>query len=253
MQLAFGIAFADLYDREGLLRVDAAFLGFLDADLRARLSAARLHPPAGKAESDLLVELAPQVEDFLAKLFGIEAEALALAERHNQLAPLYSVKRLFVQRRAMHKVKPEDASPDAYAFTSELDFARQVTAWLKDEAANAGKLEAAARYAAWAATTPEGKRKHRDGVLFKAPRKLDYMKLVPVQTDTSRGFAEHTLGHLRSRDGFKLTDAGTDLTGALDETNYCIWCHEQGKDSCSKGLKEKAPAAGFKKTVFGVP
>ena len=42
-------------------------------------------------------------------------------------------------------------------------------------------------------------------------------------------------------------------TGALDETNYCIWCHEQGKDSCSKGLKEKAPAEDFKKTVFGVP
>ena len=104
MKLGFGIAFADLYEREGLLRVDAAFLGFLDAGLRARLSAARSAPPAGKAESDLLVELAPQVEDFLARLFGIEAEALALAERHNELAPLYSVKRLFVQRRAMHKV-----------------------------------------------------------------------------------------------------------------------------------------------------
>jgi NADPH-dependent glutamate synthase beta subunit-like oxidoreductase/NAD(P)H-flavin reductase len=124
---------------------------------------------------------------------------------------------------------------------------------MKDEAAHAAELERAARYAAWAATTPEGKRKHRDGVLFKAPRKLDFMKLVPLHTNIDRGFAEHTLGHLRSRDGFKLTDAGTDLVGALDETNYCIWCHEQGKDSCSKGLKEKAPAETFKKTVFGVP
>jgi NADPH-dependent glutamate synthase beta subunit-like oxidoreductase len=58
---------------------------------------------------------------------------------------------------------------------------------------------------------------------------------------------------LRQRDGFALTDPGTDLTGALDQANYCIWCHEQSKDSCSKGLKEKAPAAGFKKTPFGVP
>jgi NADPH-dependent glutamate synthase beta subunit-like oxidoreductase len=61
---------------------------------------------------------------------------------------------------------------------------------------------------------------------------------------------------MRQRDGFKLTDPGTDLTGALDEANYCIWCHEQGKDSCSKGLMEK-PAAGaavvFKKSHFGVP
>ncbi|MBV8032593.1 MAG: FAD-dependent oxidoreductase [Betaproteobacteria bacterium] len=255
MRLGFGLAFADLYERDGLLRVDAAFVGFLaqaDAGLRDKLLAARATPPSGKAESDLLIALAPHVEDFLARLFEIEDEARALAERHNELAPLYSVKRLFVQRRALHKVKPEEAKPDGFAFTTELDFARKVSAWLKDEAAHAQDLEAAARYAAWATLSPEGKAKHRDGVLFKAPRKLDFMRLVPVRTDTRHGYAEHSLSHLRTREGFGLTDPGTDLVGALDEANYCIWCHEQGKDSCSKGLKEKAPAAGFKKTVFGV-
>jgi NADPH-dependent glutamate synthase beta subunit-like oxidoreductase/NAD(P)H-flavin reductase len=243
MKLGFEIRFSDLYQREGLLRVDAAFLAFVreaDGALHDRLVAARTNPPHGKAESDLLVALAPHVEDFLPKLFGIGAEARALAARHNELAPLYSVKRLFVQRRALHKVKPEHASPHAYAFTTELDFARQVTEWLKDEASNSEQLEKAARYAAWATLTPEGKEKHRHGVLFKTPRKLDYMKLIPHVEP-------------RQREGFALTDPGTDLVGALDQTNYCIWCHEQGKDSCSKGLKEKAPAEGFRKTVFGVP
>ena len=42
-----------------------------------------------------------------------------------------------------------------------------------------------------------------------------------------------------AREGFALTDPGTDLVGALDQANYCIWCHNQGKDCCSKGLKEK--------------
>ncbi|HYD57610.1 MAG TPA: hypothetical protein VEB41_11935, partial [Burkholderiales bacterium] len=257
MDLAFGIRFGDLYEREGLLKVDAAFVGFLggaDAALTERLLAARRDPRAVavRAESDLLVALAPHFEDFVARLFGIEEEAGALAERHNELAPLFSVKRLFVQRRALHKVKPEDARPDGFAFTTELDFARQVSAWMKDEAANAENLEGAARYAAWATTTPEGRRKHAAGVLFHAPRKLDFMKLVPVHTQSGRGFAEHSLEHVRHREGFGLTDPGTDLVGALDEANYCIWCHEQGKDSCSKGLKEKAPAEGFKKSVFGV-
>jgi NADPH-dependent glutamate synthase beta subunit-like oxidoreductase/NAD(P)H-flavin reductase len=264
MKLRFGIEFAELYEREGLLRVDAAFLAYLkDADsaLHDRLSAARARPDlAPKAESDLLIALSPHVEDFLAKLFGIEDEASALAEKHNELAPLYSVKRQFVQRRAINKVKPEDAAavdPDAVAQAlfsgafSELDFARKVTDWLKDEAANSDKLDLAARYAAWATTTPAGRARHRGGVLFKAPSKLDYMRLVPVHTEKN-GFARHTLEHLRERQGFKLTDPGTDLVGALDEANYCIWCHEQGKDSCSKGLKEKAPAEGFRKTVFGV-
>src|SRR5690606_10906758 len=48
---------------------------------------------------------------------------------------------------------------------------------------------------------------------------------------------------------------GMDLTGALDEANYCIWCHEQGKDSCSKGLMQKTKDAPeskvFKKSELG--
>src|SRR5439155_1461493 len=58
------------------------------------------------------------------------------------------------------------------------------------------------------------------------------------------------VSHRRARDGFALTDPGTDLAGALDHANYCIWCHNQGKDSCAKGLKEKN--GEFKKSVFGV-
>ena len=62
--------------------------------------------------------------------------------------------------------------------------------------------------------------------------------------------------HLRRRDGFALTDPGTDLTGGLDQAHYCIWCHEQQKDSCSAGMREKKSANGsapaFKQTQFGV-
>src|SRR3989440_11681400 len=231
MQLRFGIGFGDLYERAGLVRVDTAFLEFLgtaDAALRERLLAARAEPPAAKGESDLLIALAPHVEDFLAQLFGIEAEARALAEKHNELAPLYSVKRLFVQRRALHKVKPAElAGFDPAAAQEllggefpELDFARKVSAWLGNEAAHVAELELAARYAAWATTTPQGKRKHAAGVLFKTPHKLDYMRLIPVHTESPRGFPEHRLDHLRQREGFALTDAGTDLVGALDEANY---------------------------------
>src|SRR5437763_8600175 len=208
MQLGFGIAFPDLYQREGLIRLDRAFIAFLgeaDRSLADRLAAARANPLAGGAESELLIALAPHVEDFIAQLFGIEREAQALAERHNELAPLYAIKRQFVQRRALHKVKPADlASFDPQAtirellrgpFT-ELDFARKVTAWLANEAEHAHELELAARYAAWATTTAAGKAKHGTGVLFKAPQKLDYMRLVPVHTDTTRGFAAHRLEHL---------------------------------------------------------
>jgi hypothetical protein len=48
----------------------------------------------------LLVDLAPHVEDFVGELFGIQIELKALAEAHHALAPIYSCKRLFVQRKA---------------------------------------------------------------------------------------------------------------------------------------------------------
>ncbi|MGH8863611.1 MAG: hypothetical protein ACREVZ_03035, partial [Burkholderiales bacterium] len=274
LKLGFGTRFEDLYLRAGLQRLDGAFLVFLgsaDAALRARLESARREPEAlaRKEESGLLIAVAEHLDDFIATLFGIEAEVQALSARHHELAPLFSCKRLFVQRKAMNTHKSEIAAgfdgeelgrnlAQWFGETfSELAFARQVAQWQKDEAANAEKLDTAMRYAAWAAHTPAGRRKHQTGVLFKAPKKLDFQKLVPLDTREENGVTVHTLSHLRRRHGFALTDSGTDLVGALDQVNYCIWCHEQDRDSCSHGLQEKAPAHGaaapFRKTVFGVP
>ncbi|HYJ19405.1 MAG TPA: FAD-dependent oxidoreductase [Burkholderiales bacterium] len=270
----FGLQFPELYTRSGLLRLDAAFLEFLgesDSGLSARLHSARAAPATlpAKEESELLIAVAPHLEDFTAALFNIEAEARALAARHHELAPLFSCKRLFVQRKAMNAYKADAAATfdgvDLEAQLagwfgedfSELAFARHVAQWQGDEPGNAAKLDTALRYAAWAAHTRTGQHKHQAGVLFKAPKKLDFQHLVPLTTSAENGVTVHTLSHVRRRHGFALTDSGTDLVGALDQTNYCIWCHEQGRDSCSHGLKEKAPADGstppFKKTVFGVP
>jgi hypothetical protein len=105
-----GFSIQDLYDSAGLSRLDAAFLMFLadgDRALAERLIAARATPQAlaAREESELLIAVAPHMEDFIARLFGIEAEVGALAARHHELAPLYGCKRQFVQRKAMHQYK----------------------------------------------------------------------------------------------------------------------------------------------------
>ncbi|HEX9672873.1 MAG TPA: FAD-dependent oxidoreductase [Burkholderiales bacterium] len=271
----FDCTFDELYTREGLVKLDRRFLTGLresDATLHDRLVHARGNPAglAPKQESELLLALAPHLERFVARLFGIEPEVQALAAKHHVLAPLYQVKRQFVQRKAMHRyAAPEAAAFDGPALERELEaafgepftelaYARHVAQWQKDEAVHATQLERALRYAAWAAHTEAGKARRGSGVLFKAPSKLDPRRLVPLVSDESAGYRSHRLAphHLRRRDGFKLTDAGADLVRALDEANYCIWCHEQGKDSCSKGLPEKGAtgrgAASFKKSPFGV-
>jgi NADPH-dependent glutamate synthase beta subunit-like oxidoreductase/NAD(P)H-flavin reductase len=269
LTLGFGLRFEELYCRDGLVRLDACFVDMLKArngDLHRRLMAARAAPDevAGKTESDLIVELAPELEDFIAELFGITDEVRALRSRHNALAPLYEVKRLFVQRRAAKKYGPDQADtfdgddlraelePLLGGELTELRFAERVELWMKAETENSAALELAARYAAWAVHTEEGRRRHKSGVLFKAPHKVDPYHLVPVETEVVDGVTMLKLPRelRRARDGFALTDSGTDLTGALDHANYCIWCHNQGKDSCSKGLKEKS--GEFKKSPFGV-
>jgi NADPH-dependent glutamate synthase beta subunit-like oxidoreductase/NAD(P)H-flavin reductase len=268
-KLGFSLTFRDLYDDSGLAKVDAAFMDHLrgaDAALADRLVAARATPPSSAGEeADLLVELAAPLDDFLGHLFGIDNELAALKASQGALAPLFECKRLFVQRRAMKAMKPEEAAMlDGDALSAdlaglfggpwqELDFARQVMGWLADETANADRLATAARYAAWALASDKGRKRHRLGRLFKVPAKRDPFQLVPGERLCRDGVERLTLSgdHLRHREGFALTDAGTDLTGALDEINYCILCHHQGKDSCSKGMPDKKNG-GFAKTAIGV-
>jgi len=280
LKLSHDLTIADLYQREGLARLDGIFLKRLDTEagaLLGRLKAARAAPDACPAadESALMIELGPMLDAFVGELFGITAEVAALSQRHADLSPLYEVKRLFVQRQSAKMIRPEEAAQiDGTALYAtlvecldgnftELGFARQVVEWQTDKEANAGILETARQYAAWAVHTPQGRKKHAHGVLFKIPVGVDPGNLVAAaqmdDTDDVNSFRIQP-EHIRRRQGFALTDPGTDLTGALDQSNYCILCHTQNKDSCSQGLREKLPAAAqaprrisYKKSPFGVP
>jgi hypothetical protein len=283
LTLGFGLAFTDLYDHAGLERLDRRFTGWLreaDSVLAERLLAARVPPDvpalAGDGgESRLLIDLAPHLDDFIGELFGIGGALRQLAARHEALAPLYAAKRLFVQRRAAKAFRPEQVGElDGGALTSaleahlgiqfdELTFATRVLHWLEDEPAHADELGLATRYAAWALWSNAGRERHGHGVLFQIPAKIDPARLVPLETVPLETVPSKALeaggvsvmrlpeAHRRLRQGFGLTDTGTDLIGALDEATYCIECHKQGKDSCSKGLRDRK-SGQYQKSPFGV-
>ena len=258
MQIGFDFSFEDLYDRAGLAKLDAKFIRELsssDVAIHNRLVSARANPESlsDKDHSQLIIDSAPFVEGFIGKLFFISKEVTALKEKHFNLAPIYACKRLFVQRRALKGAKVEDIekldggaiwktlSAGRWPLADELAFARAVMGWLDNEAEHKDELALAAQYAAWASLSEAGKKLHASGVLFKSPRKLDPYSLVPVDTEIVDGVTVKKLSShhsLRLRKGFALTDEGPSLEKAMSEANYCIWCHNQGKDSCSKGLKE---------------
>ena len=265
-ELGFGLAFADLATREGLTRLDRIFVDVLakaDTALHARLMTARASPDAMpiKDESALIVDLGPHLDGFVATLFGIESETAAVLAETLRLDPVHACKRLFVQRQAVKKY-PDPSSFDGPALRASLEtrfgapfsepvFAASVTAWEKDP--NPEALDDALRYAAWATLTPAGRAAHRNDTLFRVPHRVDPQHLVPVETIVRDGVTmlrlpEHDWRH---REGFGLTDHGMNGQQALDQINYCIWCHTQGKDSCSRGLTDRKTGA-FQKSPFGV-
>lgn len=270
IKLGFGLAFEDLYVREGLIKIDTAFAAHLagvDGPLAEQLAAARRNPHDLDAagQSALITALAPHVEHFVAELFGIGADMAALGGRYAALAPIYRVKRDFVRRQALKGVKAEDfvgfdaaaararleafagAPLDDLAFSEAVERLQDVLE--QDDKAESARalLDDARAYAAWAALTPAGQAHHAGDILFAAVVKTDPDRLIRhLRTIDRDGVCAHTLPSelLRKRDGFGLTDEGCDLKYALDQANYCIWCHHQGKDSCSRGLREKKAAEG---------
>lgn len=252
LNLSYGIKFEDLYNAEHL--VDKAFLDFLrseNIDLYNGLSYARSGSIIeSKKESDLIIALAPLLEEFISSLFNISEDVYKLCESHKHLSPLYSCKRLFVQRivsktctidmvgdinDVISQLKSYGLNPD-----DELAFANAVNQWNDHPA-----LELAKRYAAWALFSEEGKKKHNNGVLFKLPSKRDYEDLLP-HLKYINGAKAIPNSDVILRDGFNNHNPVPSLEYALSHSNYCILCHNQGKDSCSKGAVE------YKENPLGV-
>lgn len=259
-RLGLGFTFADLKGRDGLIRLDKQFLESLaaqDPALHQRLLAARATPDGltGREESDLVVALGPSLDAFVSELFGIQAETLALMQETLALDPIHTCKRLFVQRQAVKKyADPSGFDAAALRATLEARIGGPLTEQSFATYATANETDdEALRYAAWATLTPQGKAYHQGGTLFRVPHRVDPQHLVPVETIVRDGVTmlrlpEHDWRH---REGFALTDSGMNTQQALDQVNYCIWCHTQGKDSCSQGLKDRKTGA-FQKSVFGV-
>jgi NADPH-dependent glutamate synthase beta subunit-like oxidoreductase/NAD(P)H-flavin reductase len=228
----------DLYDNKTLAKIDEIFLAQLAAknpNQHQKLITARLE---NKEDLELIIDLADFLEEFIGKLFYIEEALQLLKAKHEALANLYVCKKFFIQKRVLKTYNQTNTTQDfahSYAFTTELDFANEVMLLLEDEEANAKILDKAAQYAAWAVLLQQ----HPDSILFNMAIKTDYEKLIATNCYQEGGLKHFTSPYQRLRDNFKLNDVKPSLAQALDEANYCIFCHKQNKDSCAKGLKEK--------------
>jgi NADPH-dependent glutamate synthase beta subunit-like oxidoreductase/NAD(P)H-flavin reductase len=266
-----GFSYADLYDPARLRDLYVVFcdrVAAADPGFWAEWDAYRTSPDTPRPPikvSELLVRMAPHVSAFLAALFRVESAAAAIVSSTSHLDALFRFKADFVRKRALPLVKggahvhrdPADeevvrelARPYAASLDHELAIAVAGCALLDreaeirangtddDKARVAAQADALKRWCASCVHDPD----YRSWVVFRFPETLDYFNLVQIQRPSAQ-LPEVAVGpdsRLRRRDGFALTDPRANTREILSEIHYCVLCHERDKDSCSKGLRDKA-------------
>ncbi len=283
-----GFTYRDLFDPARLAALHSLFLTdvqqkndglFLRWNEYARTGGTDLDPITS---SNLLVEMAPYVSDFVARLFKVEQDRKQLLQTAAREKVIFSFRRDFLQRRALKKFPSRDkclelASPDAlkehYAkckthfndmFISddpELATARMAMQMAEYERTASAELkslgdkpleylEAFLALSRWDESFfPETKY----WTSYHLPSTLDFEHLVEVIHPDSL-LLEKIIGdekHYRRRDGFALTDERMNDREVRGETEYCVFCHDRSKDSCSKGFVEKDGA--YRKNPLGIP
>ncbi len=270
-----GFTYQDLYRPARLGELAAAFYAELetaDASLHQALTeylAARGAGYEQKRESEILIAAAPHLSRFVARLFEVERERERQVESVRSQDPIWAFK-FFIARRALKKFTAEEAArldaekldadlqelrrtsfPETLADDVELGVARMTVRLLElekelKETARADEsvaenLKLVEAWAAAHATQAEARARVRGWASFHFPHQLDYEHLVQIERpradvpELMRGLDEN----LRRRDGFGLTDPRATKREVLDEVDYCLYCHERSKDSCSKGLHER--------------
>lgn len=253
IHLNFGATFEDLNFLAGLQKLDESFLLWLqghDYELFLQLKQYRL---SGAENIDIikcsafLLELAPFVDDFIAELFDIANENLALKKEHEKFDPIYECRRKFIQRYAVKKYPKEALGTLDFKQISEnlkqiLDgviteqkLAQSILEWQKTPDIYQNELELAAVYCAFMVA-------HASSLtLFD----------VPLPKDENNRISGHKIAQLKKNIylGFDCRDHSNSVDRAHAQAKYCIYCHKQNKDSCSKGLDIEKPGCPLKQKI----
>jgi NADPH-dependent glutamate synthase beta subunit-like oxidoreductase/NAD(P)H-flavin reductase len=116
----------------------------------------------------------------------------------------------------------------------------------------ASRIDLFERWAAVHRFEPSARAAVKGWVSFHVPQAVDHHDLVPLRRPDARlpNVTEGPVEHRRRRDGFALTDSRMSPREIANESDYCMYCHEREKDSCSKGMHDKHGA--LKRNPLGV-
>ncbi len=211
LNLNFDLSFEDLYNLDGLRKLDSFFIEKLlkispelcNKMLDARENQDNLYK---LDESNLIIDLAPLLEEFIVELFGIDNAIKKYMTEHEELDIIYKCNKTLIHKHIMNISRSLDESiitiartslmmygvmlPDnpEKVLSSELDMAKTFLEIYQNSRSNDDEwakyhreiLVHVENYSLWAIRTNEGQMLHKRGALFKVPRKLDYDNLIPT-------------------------------------------------------------------------
>jgi NADPH-dependent glutamate synthase beta subunit-like oxidoreductase/NAD(P)H-flavin reductase len=264
-------AFKQLFQADTLYQLDQQFLAYLkhhDSALHHQLLAYR--NGSTTTVSKLILASAPWLEEFIADFFAIQDSLVESRQRNRQDDPILEFKKNFVLRRAKRRLhQPTDAAdftqlnewlaqairgyqssllqeipnlPVSPAeLITEIAVAQLAQYYLAHNASYAEEIAQLTNWCVAALTTPDGQAWVHDWISFRLPQPIDHANLVPVIPVTNDPLKrlEAPLSTRRQRYGFKLTDQRMSALQVKNELHYCIYCHDNRTDFCSKGFPEK--------------
>jgi NADPH-dependent glutamate synthase beta subunit-like oxidoreductase/NAD(P)H-flavin reductase len=273
-----GFRYPDLHSPDRLKALHERFLVELaaaNAALSSAFAAYREQPASlgGPAESELLIAVARQVSAFVARLFRIEAARDMHSTVAANEAVLFRFKKDFVKWRSAKRKDAPEADADfaareaslvrrGYDVVDELNFARRLMARVDREAElraagadEAARAELIAELDQCDAYLAQRLARHdrRGWVTLQLPEPVDHQRLVQLRRPDPAlpTLLDGPVETRRRRDGFKLTDPRMTRREVQSQIDYCIYCHDREKDSCSSGLCDKSGA--LKKNPLGIP
>jgi len=271
--------FCDLFKAEKLAQLDAEFLDYLkNANALLHEDLLTYRDPTNTLTpeqiSEIIIAGAKVLEDFLGDFFNIEDALEKIQTQTLKYRPIFAFKKWYVLRRAKRRLSREEDLPSFKKLddwlkqqlktsdNSEQAIAAYALPLLEDKEKNADEIEKITQWCIQAVKTKEGRHTVQNWMSFKLPKHTDYKRLIPIIPIKHDKLEKETLpeNELRQRDGFKLTDERMNIEEVLSEADYCVYCHENDGDFCSKGFPEKKsdPSQGLRKnplnnTLTGCP